>query len=285
MSKLYDAVTGTQRSPRDRFIEAYNFFFTLICYGAIAASICFTFRNVRGSYRWFTLTDQNATLFFAGSCLILSAVFFAVLRALGPVGHSSANIFWRFPGVVGLPKNPWRVTAVLVALIVWGLLGVLLATVFAPLSLGWLLGTSALLTLFGVFLVSGAQGSQLLKGSRPLDFWAVCACLTGSGFTVLATAFPQSAMASDGIVWGTGTLLAVGTGLCLWLALAGKKKVLEPSEAISAHGRASVLLASLSSVGSPQGYRFYGSSRRFFVTAGRVIHRRRSRWRRLLIAY
>lgn len=132
MSKLYDAVAGTQRSPGDRFIEAYNFFFTLICYGAIAASICFTFRNVRGSYRWFTLTDQNATLFFAGACLILSAVFFAILRVLGPVGHSSANIFWRFPGVVGLPKNPWRVTAVLIALIVWGLLGGATSNCFCP---------------------------------------------------------------------------------------------------------------------------------------------------------
>ncbi|MDO4898297.1 MAG: hypothetical protein Q3965_03215 [Rothia sp. (in: high G+C Gram-positive bacteria)] len=248
------------RSRSERFVDAYNALFCFLVFLAIAAALAYSLRQVRGSYLYFILTDQQAFPFFAGALLICSAGFAAILYILGPVAYSPSDLFWRFSG--DLPAHRlWRRTETWVVLALWGLTATLLATVFAPFSTVWLVGTGVGTLIFGIILMQGALACQLLGRKMPVLLWSAVALALGTGLVLLATT-PLGTDSNLELLAptpaGAWVLCAVLGSLCLSFARVGI--ALEWKDAVTAYGRSSVLLYALRNVGGAEGYRYFGSS-------------------------
>lgn len=247
----------------DRLMDYYNMVFYILCFGAIAASISYTFRMVRGSYQGYTLSDTNAVHFFFGALLIASALFAGVLRVLGPVAFSSAFLFWRYTGRPTIPRNPWASSTLWIALLIWGLLTVLLATILAPFSTTWLLGAAGTGILFGLVLTQWAAALQVLKTTYTHTLWCLLTAASGIALTVLTTLNPASTQANPALSWGILlALISLALLLTLTDTLRARKKPLTWEEATGADGRRALLLSALTSIGTPDGYRYYGSRNR-----------------------
>ena len=91
---------SAKRSLSEQFTDLYTYALAFLCFIAIATSMSFSFRSVRGSYGGFTLDNSNAVFFFMGALLICCSLLCAVIRALGPVGYSAGELFWRFRSLV-----------------------------------------------------------------------------------------------------------------------------------------------------------------------------------------
>lgn len=257
------------KSLNDRFVDFYTYVLAFLSFLAIAASLSFAFRNVRGTFQNFMLDHSNAPLFFAGALLICCSLFSAIIYLIGPIGHSAGEIFWRFPGRGHLPKNPWKAMSIWGALVLWSLCTVLLATIFAPLSTLWLAGTATGAILYGIVLIFGALGAQVLNKTKLFHLWSTVSCLAGTFIIFFATTSVHAdATNSNNIVLLLSSialaLLAVGAGLSGVLALISTRKPLNLPATMQADGRRSELLAALANIGSPQGFTYPGSSHRFF---------------------
>lgn len=256
----------------ERLMEYYTYLFYVLCFGAIAASISYTFRSVRGSYGVFSLADSNAVYFFFGAMLIASALFAAVACSLGPVGMSASQLFWRYPARAHLPRNPWNSAVIWGAVILWALLAVLLATILAPFSITWLVGAASVAVLFGIVLVQWTLASQLSGRNFVLNTWAVTTALAGIAITVWATT--SQAISSDAGTWVMAlTIGLAGIGLLAAMTqnLTQLKTPLTWEKAVSGAARRSLVLNALSAVGSPDGYKFYGVTRRTLQAKFRSI--------------
>lgn len=246
------------RSRGDRFVEVYNSFFYVAVFFAIAATMAYGLRNVRGTYLYFTLTDQQALPFFAGALLISSAAFACILYLLGPVAYSSSDLFWRFTGRLPV-RNLWRRTDSWAVLASWGLVSTLLATIFAPFSAAWLVGTALATLLFGAVLMQGALGCQLLGRKLPLLLWAAGAFTLGVVVVLLTTTSLGAGVRLNLVPFLSGGWVLAAIVGSLALALRTARTPLEWRAATAAYGRSSTLLYALHNVGGPDGYRYYGS--------------------------
>lgn len=251
---------GATGSRAERFIDTYNAFFYALVFFAVAGTLAYGLREVRGSYLYFTLNDEEALPFFSGALLIASAGFACMLYVLGPVAYSPSELFWRFTGRQP-GRNLWRRTENWAVLALWGLVATLLATVFTPFSATWLVGTAAGTALFGAVLMQGALACQLLGRKLPLLFWATTALILGVGLVLLVTT-PLGQGLNLGtlapLLAGSWVLLAVTGSLVLIAATV--RTPLEWVASVAAYGRSALLLHALRNVGGIEGYRYYGSA-------------------------
>lgn len=245
-----------------KFIELYNLLFAFICFGAMAASLSYTFRLVRGHYHWFTLSDENAIFFFLGAILILLALLTGIIYALGPVGASPSELFWRYPGIAKLSRSPWKVFAIWGALALWGLLAVLLATILAPFSVTWLVGAASLTLILGLVLVQWGVAVQVTEHRGRFTAWGILAGLLGVGINFITTLKPALVQNHpQPVVWLVGAVLALALMGALTDSLRASKEPMTWEKSTRGNARRAVLLHALSSISHPEGYRFYGSTR------------------------
>lgn len=265
---------SAKRSLSEQFTDLYTYALAFLCFIAIATSMSFSFRSVRGSYGGFTLDNSNAVFFFMGALLICCSLLCAVIRALGPVGYSAGELFWRFPGIGRLPKNPWKALPIWGAVITWALLAVLLATIFAPLSTAWLIGTVVGAILYGLILILGLLGAQVLNATRLFAVWAVLCSLSGTFITFCATTTISSPAQALAITMSASLLLGSGALLSIVFAGVALRRPLSVPAVLSANGRRTVFLAALTNLGTPQGYTYFGSPWRFLrrrLTSSRPV--------------
>lgn len=78
---------------KNKFVELYSTAVYVISFVGVIASITYALRRVRGSYQWFQFTDHNAVLFFMGALLVIGAIFFSLVRLIGPISFSASEIF------------------------------------------------------------------------------------------------------------------------------------------------------------------------------------------------
>lgn len=245
-----------------KFVEGYNFLFYVLTFGAIAASISYAFRNVRGAYGLYVLDDARAPIFFIGAFLTACALLVFILRTIGPVGFSAAEIFWKFSGQLQLPVSAWRSSLTWAVLVLWGLCVVLLATVFAPLSTVWMLGACACALVTAFMLVEWTRATQLTHRFHWVSLWATIIACVGIAITVIGTLHSLPAVPLKPVIVLAVSCLSSGFMLMLRDYLMSRKQVMAWEDATQGSGRRAVLLGALSNVGAPHGYKYYGAQGR-----------------------
>lgn len=243
--------------------KAYTVIFYLAFFFALAGSLGYAQRSMRGSYLYFRLEDPQAPTFFLGAALMGAAGLVWALYALGPLAYSPAQLFWSYPGTKNPSPNIWKNPLLWGLLGAWSLLSFLLSVAFLPLSLAWIGGTFFLLLSLGFFLSQGAASCQLLGRSFPLHAWAGLALISGLVLSLEATIgfFPTSDVLGPYLLGGGIFLLGI-CGSCLY-SLAALKRPLEWTTAYSGYLRSTQFLYALYNLTGAEGYRYYGSSRRF----------------------
>ena len=247
-----------------RLRDAYSVLFYIVFFAAGAGSISYALRLVRGSYLYFTLGDAQAPGFFMGSLLVSAAGLIWLLYQLGPLAFSPAELFWRYSGLRLPSRNPWSNLATQVVLGLWALLSILLATIFAPLSPFWLVGTALGAILFGAIMLQGMAAVQLMGCSWLLLSWALMALVTGIILVVVATAAPLGAATVALAYPVAGGVLVLGVAGATVSTVMARGRLLEWATATQGYGRSTLLLYAVRNLSGAQGYRYYGAQRRRF---------------------
>ncbi|WP_237242764.1 hypothetical protein [Rothia nasimurium] len=247
-----------------RLGAVYKVFFYLVFWLALAGSFSVSLRQVRGSYLYFTLEDFQAPGFFMGGLLIAGAGLVWLFYQLGPLAYSPAELFWRYSGLSYPSRNPWHFRAIWVALGIWALLSVMLATIFAPLSVTWLVGTALGAVAFGVLMLHGMAAAQLLGRLKFLLAWAGLAAVTGL-LLLIATTTDSVISANVALIYCLGALvLFLGILGTLVLVISAQNSPLERVAATQGFGRSTLLLYAVRNLSGAQGYRYYGGQRGTF---------------------
>lgn len=134
----------------------------------------------------------------------------------------------------------------------------MLATIFAPLSVTWLVGTALGAVAFGVLMLHGMAAAQLLGRLKSLLAWAGLAAVTGF-LLLIATTTDSVVSANVALIYGLGALvLFLGILGTLVLVISAQNSPLERVAATQGFGRSTLLLYAVRNLSGAQGYRYYG---------------------------
>lgn len=249
---------------KNKFVELYSIAVYVISFVGVIASITYALRRVRGSYQWFQLTDHNAVLFFMGALLAIGAIFFSLVRLIGPISFSASEIFWRFSGISRLPGNPWCFRSTWVVLGLWSFIIFVMANIFAPASIFWLLGSVVGAICFGVLLIQGVAAHQILNSGWLLEVWALMTGGAGVLITLVSTAVSFNNRSKEFSFYVASGTIIIGVILLVFLVVKALGKPVDKMAVTKAHSQKNFLLAALSNFSSPAGYKYYGSKTNFF---------------------
>lgn len=239
-----------------------DFYIKIIYFATIFSLLVssgYFFRGTRGEYGKFYLNDNNYLVFYFG--IISISYFFAYLaiRLMGSVAFSFSEIFWRFSGGDGIPKNFLYSKFTWALVIIW-----LLSTSWLSMAI---LGATAFEILvympFYFFLIInlflGVLGTQISRNRFLLD--AASTILLAAGFfTVLYGSSNSIDPNSENcLLYVNISAIFIISLLSFISYIKNKKGFVDNEYSNSSYANRIILVNSILNFTSSDGFKFYNS--------------------------